>query len=466
MKNLVENKYFKNDFYVYLFIAAVILLLYSQTLYFGFTWFDDDWLVLTQSSYYSEKINLLKVFSYNIIPWEYCYYRPILIVSFFTDFFISNQTMSPVFYHLTNILLHMFSASLLFYFLNKNFLSKKEALAWTLVFACHPVLTQAVAWIPGRNDSILFVFAILSFIFYAKALNGKTFDMFLCVLFWALALFTKENAIVMPLLFIFYLFAVRKKISLKKGIVFSVLISIILILFTMMRTNVLGKFTPKINYVEIILNIPKILIIYIGKIFMPLNLSPIPYLPDENIIYGLSVIVILAVLLIFVFKIKNKRLFYFGLAWFALFLIPSLITLQSIMLEPRIYLPFAGLIISLSQIYIPQLKSVSEKIKTSAFAALILLFCVITFSYSKTFESPLVFWQKALLSAPSYHAVYNNLGRVYLENELDIDKAEIYLKKAFEMYGDKKNRDNLEKINEIRKAGGIDEYIKLLQQNK
>ena len=471
------EKYFKNNrylagfFYFYLFIAAVILLLYGRTLYFGFTWFDDDWLILSQASYYANQANLLKTFSSSIIPWEYCYYRPFLIISFFADYFVSAGTMDPVFYHFNNIILHICSTFLLFYLLNLISISKIKSAAWSLIFACHPALTQAVAWIPGRNDSLLALFVLLSFIFYVKALDSKKiFYGLLCVLFWAAALFTKENAIVLPLFFILYLFAARKMqngfrllgrndIWIKTA--FFLLIVAVLSVYIYLRTGVLGKFTPSISYSAIILNMPAILTIYIGKIFIPVNLSVIPFMPDSKLVYGLSATAILSILFLFVFKIENKRLFYFGLAWFFLFLLPALIPLQSVMLEHRLYLPLIGLIISLGQISIPKLKTLSPKIKTFAFSAVFIFFFITAFKHSSAFSDPLTFWQKAASSAPSYYAVYTNLGKVYLENELNLDMAEVCLIKADEMRSDKTTKENLEKIHEIRNAGGIEEWISL-----
>jgi hypothetical protein len=460
----------------YFFTAAAILALYGKTLYFGFTWFDDDWLILSQSSYYAAYGNFFKVFSQSIIPWEYCYYRPLLIISFFADFFISNETMSPIFYHLTNIVLHICSVFLLFKLLNCISFSKMKSAAYSLIFACHPVLTQAVAWIPGRNDSLLAVFVLSSFIFYVKTVEAPAsgrkptawFYIPLCVFFWTAALFTKENAAVLPLLFAVYPFCSAQKINFTKNFVikaaaFFVLLAAVFSLYFLMRASVLGKFIPAVDSIAIISNIPKILTVYIGKIFIPVNLSAIPFLPDAGMVYGISSAAVLLILFLFVFKITNKRLFYFGLSWFLLFLLPALIPLQSVMLEHRLYLPLIGLIIALGQISIPKLKAVSPKIKISAYSALLIFFFAAAFKHSGAFSDQLTFWQKALSSAPSYYAVYGNLGKVYLESELNLDEAEIYLKKAYEMSGRETSKKNLEKIKEIREAGGIDGYIKLIK---
>jgi hypothetical protein len=65
---------------------------------------------------------------------------------------------NPLLYHITNILLHI-GCSLLVYtlFQQLRFSKMLSALA-ALVFCVHPLHTSAVAWIPGRNDTLLTLF--------------------------------------------------------------------------------------------------------------------------------------------------------------------------------------------------------------------------------------------------------------------------------------------------------------------
>jgi tetratricopeptide (TPR) repeat protein len=117
---------------------------------------------------------------------------------------------------------------------------------------------------------------------------------------------------------------------------------------------------------------------------------------------------------------------------------------------------------SFGQISVPLLASVPSKIKIFAYCAILIFFFASTFKYSGVFADPVVFWQKALSSAPSYSAVYSNLGKVYLEREQNLDAAQTYLEKAYELNPNETNKNNLEKIDEIRKAGTIEEYVRLM----
>lgn len=473
IKLLPEKKIFQNEFFIYFFLALFAWILYSKTLLFGFTWFDDDWLVFRQIDYYADKANILKVFTYNIIPWEYCYYRPVLILSFFLDFILSGNSTAPFFYHLTNILFHIGCTLSLFYLLRNYFMSKKAAAAWSLIFACHPVLTQAVAWVPGRNDVLLCLFTLLSFIFFIKFVKRENALYFiLTIIFWTIALFTKENALFLPLIFAAYIYLINRnnafqsKNSIYKYAFMALLFIILSVIYSKLRIINTGDILPSIPYISIIKEMPKILCTYIGKIILPFNLSVVAYIPDTKLIYGVISSAII-VLICFIVKIKDLKVFAFGIIWFVIFLTPALIPLNTVMLEHRIYLPLIGLLISFNQLYFPLLASkISSKIKITFFILYIIFLSFLTLKHSDSFKSPVIFWEAAAAQSPSYQAVYSNLGKVYLEREYDLENAEKILQKAYDLNPDDINNQNLLTIQKIKSYGGIDEYIRQRQPQK
>jgi predicted membrane-bound mannosyltransferase len=102
----------------------------------------------------------------------------------------------PSGYHFVNVLLHIASVLLLYRLFGKLGLKSLHCFLLSLLFAVHPVLSQAVAWIPGRNDTLLAVFVLL---FFINSINytttGKTNNLALSGLFLLLAFFTKETAV-------------------------------------------------------------------------------------------------------------------------------------------------------------------------------------------------------------------------------------------------------------------------------
>ena len=120
------------------------------------------------------------------------YYRPLVSLSYALDHWLHGN--NPVGFRLTNLLLHLAVCLSLLGFLRRHVADGFFALAAVLVFALHPVNTEAVAWISSRNNIMAALFSILALDFYAR--RGRP-GLFLSVLFFALALFSKEYGVML-----------------------------------------------------------------------------------------------------------------------------------------------------------------------------------------------------------------------------------------------------------------------------
>ena len=154
----------------YLWIVLAGFLLYFKTLFYDLTYLDDNVWVLDYQWFLKNFSNSLQVFRRPDIV-SGLFYRPLLNLSFIISAQMSGS--SPFAYHLTNILTHLLAASLFFSLLNKLNYSRELSFLFSLIFTVHPVLTQAVVWIPGRTDSLLGVFVLTSFIFFLNFLKTK-----------------------------------------------------------------------------------------------------------------------------------------------------------------------------------------------------------------------------------------------------------------------------------------------------
>ncbi|MGH9330769.1 MAG: hypothetical protein ACRD09_10015, partial [Vicinamibacterales bacterium] len=126
------------------------------------------------------------------------YYRPLVIVSFMVDAQVHGA--DPRVYHLTNVVIHILSVILLFMLLRRLGSGEVPALALALLFAVHPANVQAVAWIPGRNDTLmaaLSLCSVIGFIHYRQTTGA--WWLLLHVAAYAAALFTKESAVALPI---------------------------------------------------------------------------------------------------------------------------------------------------------------------------------------------------------------------------------------------------------------------------
>ncbi len=139
------------------------------------------------------------------------YYRPVMYLFYILGYQLSGS--EPWGYHLIKILLHSASTIALFFLTIRILesaslkkvvgekaygLSTATAFFAALLFATHPVNSEAVAWVAALPELSFTLFCLLSFYFYTVRRYMLT------ALFFFLSLMSKETAIVLPLLLLAY----------------------------------------------------------------------------------------------------------------------------------------------------------------------------------------------------------------------------------------------------------------------
>ena len=346
---------FLNSWRPFFWIAVVIFLVYSATLFFNIVYLDDNVFVIGDHSYNKDLSNLPQIFKEDVFRTPNqggSFYRPILRLSFMLDA-RSGEDAVIFMSHLTNLFLHILVACLLFVLLMKFDVKKETAMGWSLIFGIHPLTAEIVAFIPGRNDSLLAIFAFLAIWFFIDYLKTrKRSAYFWHFVFLAMALLTKETAVVVPALCLVYaaVFIGRKEMIADLTRYLYLLIGWLSFYlgWFLIRMAVLNNFVGNADYhiiPSLFKNLPA-LIPAIGKIFLPFNLSVFPVMQDMTMVYGVIVLILLSLWFV-LSQNKNYRLVIFGTAWFILFILPTLIKPMdkaSDFSEHRIYLPMIGFI--------------------------------------------------------------------------------------------------------------------------
>ncbi len=106
------------------------------------------------------------------------YYGPLTWLTLGLDYTVWG--MNPVGYHATSVLLHTVNA-LLFYFVARRLLGwafdaegvrvDAGAAVAALLFSLHPLRVEAVAWVTGRRDLVMGLFALLAVLAYLEAVR-------------------------------------------------------------------------------------------------------------------------------------------------------------------------------------------------------------------------------------------------------------------------------------------------------
>lgn len=257
-----------NPLYCYLIIAVVTFVVYYNSLSNEFV-FDDESVIVNNQSIRTTD-NLSKFFTaedgfHKVIGR---YYRPVVSASYALDFSIWG--LNPYGFHLTNLIIHILSCFLLFKILTLLFLRYKHrnlfSLFATLIFAVHPIHTEAVSWVSGRTDSMVTMFFLASFLFYVEyvkefvhtkeehslqAIESKNqLYLILSLVFYGLGLLTKEMIITMPVIILLFDFVYRKKNLdyFKKNIVGYALFFAVTIIYLILRYELLKDIPERVKY--------------------------------------------------------------------------------------------------------------------------------------------------------------------------------------------------------------------------
>lgn len=96
-------------------------------------------------------------------------YRPLCVLSFRLNYFLGQ--LSPWGYHAVNVVLHVLVTAVFTYYARLVFSETRPTLIAGLIFASHPVHSEAVAGIVGRADigaCLFYLIAILAYMKYVE----------------------------------------------------------------------------------------------------------------------------------------------------------------------------------------------------------------------------------------------------------------------------------------------------------
>lgn len=428
--------YEKTGFHLILLVILTCIV-YSGTLLLGYTRLDDSIFIVENAAFNENFGNIVTAFQRGLFhPTNDAYYRPLFLV----DFIIESRLFgtNPAGYHFTNLLLHLGSVVLLYFFLKKINIPAYDALLLSLLFSVHPVLTQAVAWIPGRNDMLLMILFLSTFIVTLNYGHHPSAGRLISAsLLYLMAMFTKETAIIIPVIIAGFML-LHMKYSWKKTLppfgAFMVMTGIWYLVRSKAtlspgQVTLEGMISAGISRLEVIVQ-------YIGKIFLPVNLAVFPEAKDISLVWGFLSLILLTVLII-LSKSYIRLIIYLGIVWFLAFLLPVLIVPKSLndqVFEHRLYLPIVGILLVISQV-IPFAGKSDNRLKTIIAGVIVVIFSIQSMVRTAYFRDPLTFWTHAVAGSPNSAYAHMLLG-TKVENE---EERLRLFRKAYAIDPDQKN---------------------------
>jgi tetratricopeptide (TPR) repeat protein len=339
-----------------LLITAVVFIAYSNALLNGFV-YDDNGLVPGNPIIKSQH-NLPAIFSSDYWAGDgekSGLYRPLAIFSLAVEYAVAGT--NPFLYHLDNVILHLLCSILVLFIARELFNEKRVAAAASLVFAAHPVHTEAVATVFGRAEVLCAFFVLSSFLLFLKRERRKAFYLSLACFF--LALLSKESAVVLPLLLALYLLVFHRDDRKKDALFYLKQLypyALVMVLYLAMRAVFLkGVATPqgyhaRFNGVEpfdAFLMMCRAAYEYIRLSFLPFDLRcdydfSTPSLLD---IRTALLPVLIVMMLVFGKRLLNfSKGLFFAVCWFLVALLPvsNIIPTGILMSERALYIPSFG----------------------------------------------------------------------------------------------------------------------------
>ncbi len=253
-------------------------------------------------------------------------YVPIPLLSWALEFKLFG--LNPFPYHLNNLLIHLLCTSLVFYFLILLRLPVIYSALGALLFGIHPMHVESVAWITERKDLLFCVFYLGSLITYIKYIlseNGKPIYFLLTLFFFALSLFSKIQAVSLPLSLLLLDYWLDRPLKWKllwEKIPFFVLsLGFGLAGYFILQHFQVIDIHDKYTLLERILLGLFSLSAYLVKLIAPLNLSilyPYPVDPGESlpVLYWVNPVFLIALAVLIYLTIRKTKAVVFGVLFF------------------------------------------------------------------------------------------------------------------------------------------------------
>lgn len=458
-----KTSFFENQRISILILVGITLVIYLKSFFYGFSPMDEDWLIIRDQPYLANWHSIKTAFQDAI---QGLYYRPVQIVTYIIDYHIGGA--NPFIYHFNNVLLHTLSVVMLYKLLLEFNIKKVNAFFLTAVFAVHPVALHAVAWIPGRHDLLLCLFTIASCYHLIKYIKtGSIFNALSQLVFFTLALFTKENSVFLFPVFVF-IFIIFPPVNKKKAAILSaVWLLQISVWYYMLTAVIKTTLTAGAGFFTTLKSFTYAMLMFIGKSFIPVNQSVAPIYDTISVIAGI-VVIILIFLVWYKWGVANKKIamlgvgIYFALLAVAVWFGSTLPTGEH--LEHRVYTSMIGVIILLSQFRI----DLNSKTVRRVFSLVIIALGLKTFVRLNVYSNEVSYLSEAVKDCPKNYFYHARLGN-FLSDRKEYRKAldcyntaiGLYNKKP-QVYNDRANAY----FNLNKKDEAIADYTKAYELGK
>ena len=367
--------------------------------------------------------------------------RPLLKLTYTLNW---TSGLGPFGFHLVNVALHAANAVMLFLLATRigaPSASRIAALLPALLFAVHPVQTEAVTYISGRSVSLMAFFYLGSLLAWLRGRErGNRFLLYLASPFlFLLAAASKEVALTLPFALVLC-DAVRRersgwKEALRAQAVHWGLLVALAVLFLAhagygrlleacfdIRGAAANLFT-QIHGIAYLLS----------RLALPhaLNIDPdLPVFPGWSPALLPEALLLAALLAAGIVMLRKRSAAGFGILWFFLHLVPtnSFIPRLDVANERQLYLASWGLFLALATGADLLRQRWGARWVTAVAVALVVVLGGLTIGRNAVYRSEVALWEDTVRKSPGKARAWNNLGYAHDQAGRFRDAEAAYLK--------------------------------------
>lgn len=360
--------------------------------------------------------------------------RPVLKLTYLVNWTAGGGLFG---FHLVNISLHA-ANTLLVFLLARRMTGGKEAPgvpAWgtvpflaALLFAVHPVQTEAVTYLSGRSMSLMAFFYLAGLLSYVRgSTDGRGWTYVVSPVLFVLAVLSKETAVTLPVALLLWEGAFGggkrslREIVRRQAVHWALLLSMAAAaaLHPLYRELILYGFGAR-SAPENLLAQGNGIVYLLSRLIRVdrLNIDPDLPVPDSWTFDLAGRAAFLAGLMILgVSNLRRRPVAGFGLLWFFLQLMPtnSVVPRLDVANERHLYLASWGIFLVAgagAEWAQATLSGAGRRVRAGWFvaAALLLAFTVLR---NEVYRSEAALWEETALRSPGKARVHNNLGYSY-----------------------------------------------------
>ncbi|HEY2352914.1 MAG TPA: tetratricopeptide repeat protein [Candidatus Acidoferrum sp.] len=424
-------------------IALLILLAvicYGNTLFNAFV-YDDEQQIL-QNPYVKSWHYLPQIFGSTV--WSFVgaagttnYYRPLMTFTFLVLYQLFGDI--PFGFHLFNITLNAAVMIMVFYAGRRLFHDRRVAFVAAVLFAVHPVHTEVVNWIAAVPELEVAFFVLLAFWLYLQLDRPSSKLYFATVAAFALALLSKEPALMFaPLALVFEHFVrdgherTALLIKLKRYAPVCVAAAAYLLL----RIALFGKLAPVLQHPQVtwpqaIYSAFALVAGHTKYLFWPAPLSAFHVfhaslsLGEPRVLAGICIFAIAAALILFLYKRAPQAAFC--IFWMGIFIAPMLNArwmAANVFTERYLYLPSVGFcwLVAWCGMQLWDRRSAAQAVwpralLVTAFAAIAVVAIVAVVRRNRVWRDDWSLYTRTLQTNPDAAVIRSNLGALYFDSE-------------------------------------------------